>query len=161
MVIEIFFLIIIVFIVQYFIMSWIETNSNSDITNNLNKMYLSTISGLFVGILYILLFDFKQSTLSTTYYIGFGVGIGLLTYAYRNQLGVTNYDWVNTMIEKISGELLITKSIGTNSSGQSDKPNPDNLAVGMLSDWMVKNQKEQINILKKISSQMVPRGVFY
>ena len=159
MIMEIFFLIVIVFVVQYFIMSWVETNSRSDITNNLNKMYLSTISGLFVGFLYVLLYDFKGSTVSSNYYIGLGTGIGLLTYAYRNQLGVTEYDWVNTMIEKQSGGILVTKSFVN--SNQFNQSNPNDIAVSKLANWMVKNQQEEIGILKKLSSQMTSKGVFY
>lgn len=156
---EIFFLIIIVFVVQYFIMSWVETNSHKDITNNLNKIYLSTISGLFVGFLHVLLYDFKKSTLSANYYIGLGVGIGLLSYAYRNQLGVNEYDWANTMIEKQSSGILVTKSFLN--SNLVDQTNPNEVAVSKLANWIVKNQQDEVELLKKLTNQMTTKGVFY
>ncbi len=159
MIMEIFFLIIIVFIVQYYIMSWVETNSHKDIKNNLNKIYLSTISGLLVGFLYVLLYDFKKSTLSANYYIGLGVGIGLLTYAYRNQLGVNEYDWTNAMIEKQSGGILMTKSFLN--SNLFDQTNPNDVAVSKLANWIVKNQQEEIELLTKINNQITTKGVFY
>ena len=163
MVMEIIFLIIIVFVVQYFIMSWVTTNSRTDITHNLNKIYLSTISGLGVAFLFLLLNDFKSTTLSANYYIGLGVGFGLLAYAYRNQLGVTNYDWVNTMIEKQSEGILVSKFIDNLNlqSAQNTQINIQDFAVSKLANWIVKNQLEEIGILKNLSSQMVLKDVFY
>jgi hypothetical protein len=155
MIMEILFLTAIVFVVQYFIMSRIETNSHTDITNNLNKIYLSTISALSVAFLYVLLYDFKTSVLSANYYIGLGIGIGLLTWAYRNQWGVTEYDWINTMIEKQSEEILVTKAfVNSNQlTNSTNSTNPTDLAINKLSNWMIKNQQEQLALLKNLSSQ--------
>ena len=112
MFLDIVFIMILVFIVQYFIISLIKTNSTSDITNNLNKIYLSSIFALFVGFIYVLMIDFKQNTLvNHNYYIGLGVGIGILIYVYKNQIGITDYDWANSMIEHQSTGILLSKKM--------------------------------------------------
>ena len=81
---DILFLIIITFLVQYFIISRIITSSNEYITNSLNKIYLSTIVAIFVPLIYILMLDFKQGTISCNYYIGLGIVI-IASMAYQTE----------------------------------------------------------------------------
>lgn len=157
MVMDIIFIIILVWIIHYFIMSFIQTDSYQDITNNLNKIYLSTIMGLLVAFVYILLLDFKHNEISCNYYLGIGLVIGILIYAYRNQLGVNEYDWVNTMIELNSNNILINKFMGQNKPTQ----NIASLACVKLANQMNNLNQEQINILKQIKPQLKSTGVFY
>jgi hypothetical protein len=156
MFLDIIFIMILTFIVQYFLMSWIITNSYTDITNNLNKVYLSTIFSLFIAFIYILWYDFKQNLLSCNYYIGLGIASGVLIYAYRQQLGVTDYDWINSMIEIQSNGILVSKFMSEQKSS-----NENQTKCIELSKHIVNMQKDQIDLLKKLSYNSKIKGIFY
>lgn len=157
MFLDIVFIMCLVFIVQYYIIGLIKTNSTSDITNNLNKIYLSSISGLIVGFIYVLMTDFKLGYLADcNYYIGLSIGIGLITYAYKNQLGVTDYDWANSMIEIQSNGLIISKKMS------EQKPSNVNQSKCIeFAKYIVKSQEEQIDMLKQLASNSNTKGLFY
>lgn len=158
MFLDIVFIMILVFIIQYFIMSWIITNSTNDITSSVNKIYLSTINGLMVGFVYILLIDFKKDYLiDCNYYIGLGIVIGILIYAYKNQIGITDFDWANSMIELESNGIMLSKKMS------EQKPN-NNLNQNMSIDfanYIVKSQQEQIDLFRQIASNSNTKGIFY
>lgn len=157
MFLDIVFIMCLVFIVQYYIIGLIKTNSSSDITNNLNKIYLSTISGLIVGFIYVLMTDFKLGYLADcNYYIGLGIGIGILTYAYKNQLGITDYDWANSMTEIQSSGLMISKKMS------EQKVSNENQAKCIeFAKYIVKSQEEQIDLLKQLASDSNTKGLFH
>jgi len=157
MFLDIVFIMILVFVVQYFIMSWIITNSSNNITSNLNKIYLSTISALMISFIYVLLIDFKQGTLiDCNYYIGFGIGIGILIYAYKNQIGITDYDWANSMIELQSNGIMLSTIMS------EQKPTNTNQTKCIeFAKYIVKAQNEQINLFKQIVSDSNTKGIFY
>lgn len=148
---------ILVFIVQYFIISLIKVDSTSDINNNLNKIYLSSISALIVGFIYVLMIDFKQGSLNDcNYYIGFGIGIGILVYAYRNQIGITDYDWSTSMIENLSNGLMISKKFS-----QQKSTNENQNKCIEFSKYIIKSNQEQIDLFNKLISDSNTRGLFY
>ena len=153
---DILFLIIITFLVQYFIISRIITSSNEYITNSLNKIYLSTIVAIFVPLIYILMLDFKQGTISCNYYIGLGIVIGIITYAYRNNLGVTYYDWANWMIEHQSVGILSSQPILLSQPINSTQIQTQNIASTIIT-----NNSQEIASLKQLISQMKTNGVYY
>jgi hypothetical protein len=157
MFLDIVFIMILVFIIQYFIISWIITNSSSDITSSLNKIYLSTITALMMGFVYILLVDFKQGTLNDcNYYIGLGIGIGILTFAYRNQIGITDFDWSNSMIELQSNGIMLSQKMS------EQKPLNSNQSKCIeFAKYIVKVQQEQINLFKQLVSNSNTKGIFY
>lgn len=157
MFLDIIFIMCLVFIVQYYIIGLIKTNSTSDITNNLNKIYISSISGLIVGFIYVLMTDFKLGYLADcNYYIGLGVGIGILIYAYKNQLGITDYDWANSMIEIQSSGLMISKKMS-----EQKHLNDNQIKCVEFAKYIVKSQKEQIDLLKQLASNSNTKGLFY
>ncbi len=159
MFLDIVFIMILVFVIQYFIMSWIITNSSSDITTSLNKIYLSTIGALMVGFVYVLLIDFKQGNLTDcNYYIGLGIGIGVLTYAYRNQIGITDFDWANSMVELQSNGIMLSKKM---SEQKSSNLNQNQAKCIEFAKFIVKTQEDQINLLKQLASNSNTKGIFY
>lgn len=157
MFLDLVFIMILVFIVQYFIIGLIKTNSTSDITNNLNKIYLSSINTLIVGFIYILMIDFKKGVISDcNYYIGLGLGIVILMYAYKNQLGITDYDWANSMIEVQSNGLMLSKKMMEQKSS-----NDNQIKCIEFAKYIVKSQEEQINLFKQLASNSNAKGLFY
>ncbi len=157
MIMDIIFIVILIWIIHYFIMSLIQTNNYTDITNNINKMYISTIMALFVAFIYVLLMDFKNNDLSTNYYISIGLVIALLVYMYKSQFAVNNYDWVSTMIESNSNNLLVNKFMASEKSNCND----ENTACVKLANQFVKLNQEQINLLKLLKNNLKSNRIFY
>jgi hypothetical protein len=157
MFLDIVFIMILVFIIQYFIMSWVTTNSPSDITSSLNKIYLSTITALMIGFVYVLLIDFKKGSLTDcNYYIGLGIGIGVLIYAYKNQIGITDFDWANSMIELESNGIMLSNKMS------EQKPSNSNQTKSVeLAKFIVKAQQEQLDLFRQIVSNSNTKGIFY
>ena len=140
-------------------MSWITTNSPSDITTSLNKVYLGTIYALMIAFIYVLLVDFKQGLLTDcNYYIGLGIGIGVLTYAYKNQIGITDYDWSNSMIELQSNGVMLSQKMAEQ---KLINPNLNQSRCIDFAKYIVDTQKEQIDLLKQLSSNSNTKGLFY
>lgn len=153
---DILFLILLVFITQYFLVSLIIVKSYSNITNSLSKIYLSTIVAVIVAFLYVIVYDFNSGNISCNYYIGLGIIIGTLTYAYRNNLGVTYYDWANWMVEKQSAEIMISEPILATIPINSTQTQTQNIASTIIT-----NNSQQISSLKQLISQMKTNGVYY
>lgn len=99
------------FIVQYFCMSSIMSNSRINITNSLSKLYMSIIMGLFMIILELMMRDNQYKVLSTNSYLFFGGLLIILIYLYRNQVGVNDKQYIEEMIEHHSMALLTSDEI--------------------------------------------------
>lgn len=153
---NILFLIILVFITQYFLVSLITVKSYSNITNSLSKIYLSTIVAVMVAFVYVIIYDFNTGNISCNYYIGLGIIICTLTYAYRNNLGVTYYDWANWMVERLEGEIMISEPILYTIPINSTQTQTQNIASVIIT-----NNNQQITSLKQLISQMKNDGVYY
>jgi hypothetical protein len=150
------FLILLTFITQYFFISAITVKSYFQVTNSLGKIYLSTITASTIAFLYVILYDFNNGSISCNYYIGLGIIIGTITYAYRNGLGVTYYDWANWMEEHMSAGLLVSEPI------LSTRPeNQTQIQTQNIASEIIQIQTQQINSLKKLVSQMKTNGVYY
>lgn len=159
MFLDIVFIMCLVFVVQYFIMSWITTNTPSNITTSLNKVYLGTIYSLIIAFIYVLLIDFKQGSLTDcNYYIGLGISISILTYAYKNQIGITDYDWTNSMIEIQSNGIMLSQKMAE--QGLTN-PNQNQSKCIDFAKYIVKSQEEQIDLLKQLSLNSNTKGLFY
>lgn len=153
---DILFLIILVFITQYFLVSLITVKLYSNITNSLSKIYLSTIVAVMVAFAYVIVHDFNTVGISCNYYIGLGIIIGTLTYAYRNNLGVTYYDWANWMVEQQSIDNLLSEPILSTQPINSTQTQTQNIASSIIT-----NNNQQTSTLKQLISQMKTNGVYY
>jgi hypothetical protein len=157
MFLDIVFIIVLVFVVEYFLMNWIITNSPNKITYSLNKIYLSTITALMFGFVYMLLVDFKQGNLTDcNYYIGLGIGICILVYAYRNQIGITDFDWANSMIELRSNSIMLSKKMS-----EQNPFNQNQTKCVEFANYIVRTDQEQITLLEQIVSNSNTKGIFY
>ena len=150
------FLILITFATQYFLIPIIQAKSYSNITNSLTKIYLSTIVSVIIGFLYVILYDIDNGVVSSNYYIGLSIIIGTITYAYRNNLGVTYYDWANWMIEHQSNGIIISEPIISSKPINQTQIQTQNIASAILS-----NGNQEIFALKQLISQMKTNGVYY
>ena len=95
------------FVIQYFVMSYIMTNKVENISNSMGKVYLCIIMGLLMVLLDILL-----SPMAHTQLFAPVLGLTLLfIYLYRIQFGVDEKNYIREMVEHHSMALLTSKNI--------------------------------------------------
>ena len=129
------------FIIQYFFMSSIMTNSIENISNSLGKVYLSIIMGLYMVVLEIMMHDHQYMVFSMKYYIIFGCLIGFFIYLYRMQKYITDKEYVKEMIEHHSMALLTSNKI---------LEKTDNYNVSKLAKNIIQKQEDEIRDMKGI-----------
>ena len=94
------------FVIQMSVMSLIMTNSYSDITFSVGKFYMSIIMALLMGGVEVLMYDIHMRTLSLAYYLAIFFLLVVFIYLYRNQVYVSDKDYLLEMIEHHSMALL-------------------------------------------------------
>ena len=95
------------FLIQYFISSYIMANNIKNITNSTGKIYMCIIMGLFMMFLDVLLsdkFEIKLFISITCILLGF-------IYLDRVQFGIDDKNYVREMIEHHSMALLTSNEI--------------------------------------------------
>ena len=128
------------FIIQYVFMSYIMTNSVANMTNSIGKVYMSTMMGLFMVVVGILM----GHHLKIKELIFFGSLLVLCIYLYKIQFGIASKDYLREMIEHHSMALLTSDRIL--------KKNPPT-EVAQLAQRILSTQEKEIkemqNILEK------------
>ena len=99
------------FIIQYFFMSPIMVNNRVDITNNIGKAYMATIMGLFMVLLEIMMHDHQYGVLSLHTYIILIVVLALFIYLYRQQIAISDKQYLEGMIEHHSMGIFTSEEI--------------------------------------------------
>ena len=127
------------FIIQYFFMSTIMSNSMANITNSLGKVYLSIIMGLYMMFLEIMMHDHQYNVFSMKYYIIIGCLLGFFIYLYRTQKYITDKEYVKEMVEHHSMALLTSNSI---------LEKTDNYNVSKLAKNIIQKQQDEIRDMK-------------
>ena len=132
------------FIIQYYVMSFIMVNNIEYITNNIGKLYISIIMGLFMILLEIMMHDYQYHVFSIKYYLLLIILLGVFTYLYKKQIHINDKEYLKGMLEHHSMALLTSEEI---------LKKTDNYHVAKLSKNIIQEQKDQIkeikNILKK------------
>ena len=95
------------FIIQYIFMSYIMTNNIQHITYSNGKIYMSTIMGLFMVVLGILMND----KINKQQLILFTGCLFLFIYLYKIQFGIDEKNYLQEMNEHHSMALLTSKQI--------------------------------------------------
>ena len=130
------------FLIQYYIMSWIMTNSFENVTNSVGKFYISFIMGLFM----VLVELFMQESISIkniTLYILVISLIGIFIYFYRKQMWIGDKEYVSEMIEHHSMAVLTSEEI----LKKTDNPKVTNLATNII-----EAQTREIEEMKELIS---------
>lgn len=134
------------FIIQYFLMSAITTNTVGYVRNSLGKAYLSIAMATCMVILEVVMHDHQYSVFSLKYYTIFGGLLGLSIYLYRKQKYVTDKQYLEEMTEHHSMALLTSKRI-------LEKTN--DYDVARLAKNILQKQEDEIKdmtvVLSKIS----------
>jgi uncharacterized protein (DUF305 family) len=129
------------FIIQYFLMSSIMSNSFENIRNSLGKVYLSVIMGLYMMGLEIMMHDHYYSVFSTKYYVIIGGLLCLFIYLYKTQKYITDKQYLEEMIEHHSMALLTSNEI---------LKKTDNYNVSKLAKNIIQKQEDEIRDMKEI-----------
>ena len=108
---SIWFMLVGSFIIQFFIMSLIMTDSITNITFSLGKFYISVIMALLMGILEVIMFDSHMKTFHLFYYLVLGFLLVFFIYIYKNQIYIEDKEYLKEMIEHHSMAILTSEEI--------------------------------------------------
>ena len=132
------------FLIQFFLMSFIMTNSSTNITFSVGKFYLSCIMALIMGLLEIGMHDYNMYNrffVSSSYYLSLTFSLVVFLYLYRNQIYINDNDYLSEMIEHHSMALLTSDQILEKT--QSEK-------VRKLATNILETQQAEINYMKQL-----------
>lgn len=133
------------FLIQYFLMSPITTYNRSDITNNVSKVYMSTIMGLFMVFLEIMMHDNQYNVLSVTSYVILASLLGLFIYLYRKQVAVNDKQYLEEMIEHHSMALLTSNQILEKTSDYN---------VAKIAKNIIQKQEDEIREMRDVINRI-------
>jgi|UniRef100_A0A6C0E7U9 hypothetical protein len=130
------FLVVATFLIQYFLVSIVTTSNPMYIRHSLGKFYLALVVAFSVGTMQVMIHDISYDTRSVNKYFIMMALLILSIIAYRNQIFVTDENYLNQMIENKSVELLENEEIlkKTHSYG-----------VTRMAKLSVQNTQEEIN----------------
>jgi len=130
------FLVVGTFLIQYFLVSIVTTSNPMYIRHSLGKFYLSLVVAFSVGIIEIMIHDISYDTRSVNKYFVMLALLILSIIAYRNQIFVTDDQYLNQMIENKSVQQLEDEEILKKSHSYG---------VTRMAKLSVQNTQEDIN----------------
>jgi len=107
----------------------------------MGKLYLSSIMAFMMGILEVFMHDFSHHTTHTSYYVPLFIGLAVALILYRFQIGVTDKQYLNEMIEHHSMAILTSDEILKKTS---------NYHVRRLASQIVEAQQAEIKQMKQM-----------
>ena len=137
------------FIIQFIVMSLIMTDVVGNITFSTGKFYISVIMALLMGLLEVGMHDFQMQHMhhiSLPYYLSLGFALAVFGYLYRNQMYITDKEYLNEMIEHHSMALLTSDQILEKT--QSER-------VRKLATNIVSTQEAEIKYMKQLINETV------
>lgn len=140
---SVWFMIIVSFVIQFFIMSLIMSNSVANITFSVGKFYISVIMALLMGLVEVFMFDAHMygHFVSLPYYLSMFFALFVFLYLYRTQMYIYDEDYLKEMIEHHSMALLTSEEI-------LQKTNSER--VKKLAENIVSTQEAEINYMNQL-----------
>ena len=135
------------FIIQFVVMSLIMTNVVDNITFSVGKFYISVIMAILMGLLEVGMHDYHMlhmHHLSSPYYLSLGFALTVFVYLYRNQMYITDKEYLSEMIEHHSMALLTSEPILEKT--QSER-------VRKLVENIVSTQEAEIKYMKQLTNE--------
>jgi len=133
------------FIIQYWLMTPIMVNNFDSITNNFGKLYMSFIMALYMLLLSVMMNDYQYNKISFNWYLTLIVLLAAMIYAYRNQIGINDKQYLEGMIEHHSMAILTSKEILNKSEDYN---------VLKLAKTIVQQQENEINKMREMINKM-------
>jgi hypothetical protein len=132
------------FAIQYYFMSSIMTNSFSNITNSIGKLYLAIIMSISMVILEIFMMQNADSMAIILLVLFFMLGIFI--YLYKNQIYINEHQYLSEMIEHHSMALLTSIKL----LEKADSGLPIRNEVINLANNIIVAQEAEINQMKNM-----------
>ncbi len=129
------------FLIQYFIMSTIMVFQFKHIQFSLGKFYMSLIMGLMMVFLEILMHDIYYKNISYKYYLFTSILLLIIIYLYKNQINITDKEYLKEMIEHHSMALLTSNEI---------KKKTNNQQIKNLANNIINTQNDEINLMQNL-----------
>ena len=129
------------FIIQFFFMSFIMTNTFENIRFSVGKFYMSCIMALIMGFIEVGMHDYYMQHFSLPYYFSLGFALAIFVYLYRNQIYINDKEYLDEMIEHHSMALLTSDQILQKT--QSER-------VRKLAENIVSTQEAEIKYMKQL-----------
>jgi hypothetical protein len=126
------------FIIQYFIMSFIMSNNVANFSFSLGKFYISVIMGLLMVIYEIGVHNITSKRLLKYLFL-----LGVFIVLYRNQVFISDNQYLKEMIEHHSMALLTSSS-----KRQSDRAD-----IADLANNIYNSQLQEITRMKNLIKQ--------
>jgi len=131
------YMIIVSFVIQFYLMSYIMTNNTVNIKNSLSKFYISISMASMMGLTEMFIMG-DQNMLVLFILLGMLVASVIM---YRRQMYINEKEYLNEMIEHHSMALLTSKSI-------IEKTNDNQ--VKNLAQNIIKSQQSEINYMGQL-----------
>ena len=126
---KLFYYVCITFAVSFAVQYWVVSHVTSrNPQNSRGKLYLSTLVASIMSILEVMIYDSYRDTVSLFYYIGLGVLIYAMAFAYNTQMGVDDADYLKQMLENQSRDILLADRI----IKSTDSPSVTTVATNIL-----------------------------
>jgi hypothetical protein len=98
-----------------------------------------------MGILEVIIYDSYNNTVSLFYYIGLGLAIYGFAHAYKTQMGVTEKDYLNQMIEASSRDMLLSQNLINHTQ---------NINVRTVATNIINKRKRDMDMMTQMMAQM-------
>jgi hypothetical protein len=134
------------FLIQYYFMSMVMTNSSQNITNSLGKFYLAAIMGLSMGILEVLMNDMSSGNFRLRYYAPLVTLFFVFLLMYRNQVWIGDEQYLREMIEHHSMALFTSDAILKKTSSYQVSKFAKNIVQGQTDE--IREMREILQSLK-------------
>ena len=129
------------FIIQYFLMPPVMVSETAYITNNIGKVYMAVIMGLFMVVLEIMMHDHQYNVFSWNLYAGFITMLALFVYLYRKQVAVDDKQYLEGMIEHHSMGIFTSEEI---------LKKTDNYDVAKIAKNIIQTQNDELRAMRQL-----------
>lgn len=133
------------FVLQHWIISMVVTTHPRYVKHNRSKLYISIFAASVMGILEVIVYDSYHNTVSLFYYIGLGLAIYGFAHAYKVQMGVSETDYLNQMIEASSRDMLLSQNLINHTQ---------NINVRTVATNIINKRKRDMDMMTQMMVQM-------
>ena len=132
---------VISFIIEYNIMSYITVENLNNITNSLGKIYMSVIMAIMMGLAEVFMIDIINKSIHILYYYILLLLLGIFYLLYSMQIGINDDEYLKEMIEH--HEMAIKTSIEI-------EEKTSNYKVKKFAKNIINGQRDEIEYMKKL-----------
>lgn len=132
------------FLIQYFLISYLMSQKITDVSMNVNKIYISLFTGISMAFLQVIIHNIYYFNFDWKYYLFFIILLSIIGFIYKKQIKVNEKNYMKNMIENHSNSLLISEEFLLKAQNKSLKNKTTELAHKIIEE-----QKKEIEIMKE------------